>query len=199
MGPELIVVVAASVLAVGAVVALVLRGERSRRRQVDAELAVARRHVDALEQRLDQVSEEIAEAKRGSVLDRAAEREYVITTIGEVDLTDAPAAEAARLVPPLPPSAGRLLEERLVEALSRQREGSRLRSSTAKVAVKMAAASHGVRRAIRPEVRDRAAAEAYVARRQSRRARRQELREARRLLRVVRSREASPASDEDAA
>lgn len=199
MGAELIVVLAASLLAVGVVVALVLRGERSRRRQLDAELTLARSEVGALVQRLDEVSAEIAEARRSSVADRAAEREYVITTIGEVDLTDAQAAEAGRFTAAPPPSASRLMEERLVEALSRQREGSRLRSSTVTVAVKVAAASHGVRRALRPEVRDRAAAEAYVARRQSRRARRHELREARRLLRVVRSREASTAADEDAA
>ena len=199
MGPELVVVVTAGVLAAVVVVALVLRGERSRRRQVDSELALARRQVEALEQRLDEVSAEVAETRRSSVPDRLAEREYVITTIGEVDRTDIEPSRAGRLAAAPVASPGRMVEERLLETLARQRDGSRLRTSAVGVAVKVTAASHGVRRALRPEVRDRAAAEAYVARRRSRRARRQELREARRLLRVVRSREASAEADEDAA
>lgn len=196
MGPELIAVLAASVLAVLVVAALVVRAERSRRARVDEELALARRQVDALEARLDEVSAEVADA-RSAELQRAADREYVITTIGEIDLPGVP--EAGRFPAAPVPSPGRLLEERLVETLARRRDGSLGRRSAVEVAVKVAAASHGVRRALRPEVRDRAAAEAYVARRRSRRARRQELREARRLLRVVRSREAAPEADEDAA
>lgn len=198
MGPELVVVVAASVLAAAVGVSLLLRGERARRRQVDAELALARRQVDALEQRLDEVSAEVAETRRSGPPDRAGDREYVITTIGEVQHADR-TQDAGRFTVAPPPSPARPLEERLLEALTRHQDGSRLRSRTVGVAVKVTAASHGVRRALRPEVRDRAAAEAYVARRRSRRARRQELREARRLLRVVRSREASAETDEDAA
>ena len=199
MGPELVVVVAAGVLAAVTVVALVRRGERSRRRQVDTELALARRQVEALEERLDEVSAEVAEARREATLERVGDREYLITTIGEVEQADAPRESLARFTATTPPAPGRHLEERLVEALVRQQDRSRLRGRTMGAAVKLAAVTHGVRRALRPEVRDRAAAEAYVARRRSRRARRQELREARRLLRVVRSRELATHAEEDVA
>lgn len=199
MRPELITLVVASVLAAVVVVALVLRAERSRKRQADAELVRARHQIDALEQRLDEVSAEVAEVNRQRALDQAADREYVITTMGEVEQTDVAGAQAGRLRVSPPVSVARLAEQRLLASLARHQGGSRLHSSTVGVAVKVVAAGHGVRRALRPEVLDRAAAEAFVARRSSRRARRQELREARRLLRVVRSRQAAPQADEDAA
>lgn len=196
MGPELVVVLVASVLAALVAAALVVRSERVRRRATDAELARAMRQVEDLGRRLDEVSTEVAMSRQVA---RPADREYVITTIGELEDTDEEAPERARYLPAPAPAPGRLLEQRLLDTLQRHRGGDAVRRRAVAAAVKVVATSHGVRRALRPEVRDRAAAEAYVARRRSRRARRQELREARRLLRVVRSRAAAPGAAEDAA
>jgi hypothetical protein len=81
---------------------------------------------------------------------------------------------------------GRVLQEQLVGALARQQDVSRLRARAVDVVVRTVALGAGVRRALSPDVLDRAAAEAHVARRRSRRERRRELREARRVVRGAR-------------
>ena len=64
-----------------------------------------------------------------------------------------------------------------------------MRDRAVDLAVQGVALAHGVRRALNPETLDRAAAEAHVARRRSRRVRRAEVREARRLVRHLRTSE----------
>ncbi len=196
MGPEVFVALAGS-LAVLAVAIFLVRAERLRRTRLAQELEAARAEVGALAQRLDEVSAQVTDSGR-----QRREREYVVTTLADLDNADvAPAgASRSRVVPTvadLAQAAVGDVEGRLVGALAiQQQNGSVVRRGAVGTAVKAVAFAHGVRRALRPEVRDRAAAEAYVARRRSRRLRREEIREARRLLRVVRTREVS---SEDAA
>jgi hypothetical protein len=136
--------------------------------------------MSSLHQRVEELSDEVVEARARADQDR----EYVITSLGDPDeLALRPAGPAA----PARPQVGELLEQRLVAELARHRDGSALRTRAVDVVVKVVALGHGVRRALSPDVVDRAAAEAHVARRRSRRSRKREEREARRLLRAVKA------------
>ena len=176
-------VVAAAVVVVALALLAVRRSRRAssaREARLLAELRSSREAVDALHHRVEQLSDEVVEARATADQDR----EYVITSLGEsVHLQLQPARPA---VPPRP-QVGRLLEQRLVGELARHRDGSVLRTRAADAVVKAVALGHGVRRALSADVRDRAAAEAHVARRRSRRTRKREEREARRLLRAVKA------------
>lgn len=171
-------VLAACVIALCAVLTVLLtasarRTARKRRDRLEEELTRSRADVEALAQRVDVLGREVV----------AARREYVITSLGDRD--DAPAG-----TPPRPgPRVGELVEDRLVRSLARSDGGSGVRGRAADLVVRTVAVGHGVRRAMSPEVLDRAAATAQVARRRSRRDRRRELRDARRLLRAVRATE----------
>jgi hypothetical protein len=179
---------AVAALSVGALVALLLlaragRSARARRQALAAELARSRADVDALSRRVADLADELRETRQTA----AADHEYVITSLGgEAGSGDVPAVQVvdARVLRPRPPALGRLLEDRLVGALRRQgASGSPGRLGG--LVVRAVAVGHGVRRALSPDVLDRAAAESQVARRRSRRTRRQELRDARRLVRSV--------------
>jgi hypothetical protein len=115
------------------------------------------------------------------------DREYVITSLGDLDDGEHPAQVARLAAAPARPAVGMILEQQLVGALAKQRDQSLLRARAVDVVVRTVALGHGVRRALSPDVRDRAAAEAHVARRRSRRERKREEREARRLLRAVKA------------
>ncbi len=113
------------------------------------------------------------------------DREYVITSLGD---PDAETAHVVRLTEaPDRPAASALLEQQLLGTRARHRDRSALRARAVDVVVRTVALGHGVRRALAPDVLDRAAAEAHVARRRSRRDRKREEREARRLLRAVKA------------
>lgn len=179
----------------------------------------AARSRRVLEERLEQSQREVAELARAVAgLSRAvessrraatAERAHVITTLAEAadaaELTGAPVQ--GHVEPRIRPLTGAAVVEVLEEqAVSRLAEVDTSRPWGARLAdagVKALALGHGVRRALSEENRDRAAAEAHVARRRSRRTRRQELREARRLLRALRSQQSqqqpSARTAEDAA
>jgi hypothetical protein len=163
--------------------------ERVQRERLEAELARARSDVAALGRRLDGIGHDVLEAQqtaeraeaRSAELTSRPEREFVITSLGTPQ-PDAPGATSFAL-----PRPASMLEERLVQAASRH-AGSSSGAAATRLFVAATAVGHGVRRALSPEVLDRAAAEATVARRRSRRDRRRDLREARRVLRTVQER-----------
>jgi hypothetical protein len=173
--------------------ALVRRHRRAvlaRERARDAELLRARSEVEALAHRVAELGEEVVEARR----ELQRDREYVITSLGTPTghgttegTADPPfdARRAALAVTSTRPPVSELLQDRLVETLARH-QGSPVRATAVRVVVRTVALGHGVRRALSPDVLDRATAESHVARRRSRRVRRREVREARRLLRAVR-------------
>ena len=159
--------------------------ERARRERLERELVQARTDVATLGRRLDDLGGEVVEARRtaeqaaarSAQLAGRTEREFVITSLGDPG-PELPRERASSR------TAASLLEETLVRAASR-RGGSSSGAAAAGLVVKAAALSHGMRRALSPDVLDRAAAEATVARRRSRRERKRELREARRVVRSV--------------
>ena len=176
---------------VALLVALVLvsrraSAERAGRQRLEQELAGARTDVAALGRRLDDLGHEVLQtretaeraAARSAQLAARPEQDFLITSLGHPD----PVAPSSRQVAVRRPSS--VLEERLVQVASRH-GGSRPGAAATRLLVHAAAVGHGVRRALSPDVLDRAAAEATVARRRSRRDRKRELREARRVLRTV--------------
>ena len=192
-----LVAVAGALLLVALLVALlVLRAARRRaaeRASLEEGLRRSRLQVEELAQRVEDLSAEVQTARRASV-SAAADREYVITTLAEATLTTgARPAEPVRAAAPLD------VETRVVESLGRIDDRSVLGRKVVETGVSLLAAAHGVRRALHPEHLDRAAAEAHVARRRSRRIRRQELREAKRLLRAVKAQRPVRLDEESAA
>jgi hypothetical protein len=163
--------------------------ERVRRERLEEELTRARTDVAALGRRLDDLGDDVRAARqtaeraaaRSAELTSRSDREFVITSLGHPEPVTTGAEGLARR---RPVSA---LEERLVQAASRH-TGSPSGTAATRLLVATAALGHGVRRALSPDVLDRAAAEATVARRRSRRDRKRELREARRVVRTVQER-----------
>jgi hypothetical protein len=173
-------VCAGLVACVALAVGLLLRATRRRRAVLDAELARSRHEVESLSRRVAELSEDVVRARRTADQDR----EYVITSLSD----GAPAAPSDRsdqlVLGPSRAPMGRILEDHLVGALARQPRGSAARAHAVQLVVRTVAAGHGLRRALSPDVLDRAAAEAHVARRRSRRERRRMVRQARRLVRA---------------
>lgn len=190
-GPAGIVAVVVVALAlVAAVVAFVVavRTRRAARRELaarDAALAASQGALDDLSRRVEGLADEVAHSRRQAV----AEREYVITTLAseltEPDLPPRRDVVAVPVRPGLVRTVGAQAEERLVAFLGSTALAPRVRAGVTEGLVRGVALAHGVRRALSADVLDRAAAEAHVARRRSRRIRRQELREAQRLLRQL--------------
>jgi hypothetical protein len=185
-----VLLVVLAVLVVVLPAALLVRSARARRAGVTAQLEESRAEVALLGRRVEELSQEVLQARRLAgqeqsderSQDRSTVREYVITSLAAGATGAAPrsVATGADKVP-----LGRVLEDQLVESLARQQDRSALRRQVVEVVVRTVSLGHGVRRALTPDNLDRAAAEAHVARRRSRRIRRRELKEARRLLRVV--------------
>ncbi len=182
-------------LAVAVVVLRASRTTRAERERLDRELSTSRDEVAELSRRVAELSAEVVETRRAAELDR----DYVITSLG------GSGSEPPGQAPLLPyggqndrPSVGQVVEDQLVGVLARQ-HGSRLRARGVALVVRTVALGHGVRRALSPDVLDRAAAEAHVARRRSRRERRRELREARRLVRSAGGPDQAAGRGEDAA
>jgi len=212
MGPvaltALTAAVAVALLAVAVAVLRSSRTTRAERERLDRELSTSREEVSELSRRVAELSAEVVENRRAAEVDR----DYVITSLAndsassERECAGAHArSDEAALLPYDEqrdrPSVGQVVEDQLVGVLARQ-QGSRLRARGVGLVVRTVAIGHGVRRALSPDVLDRAAAEAHVARRRSRRERRRELREARRLVRGVRrpgDQDPAPGRREDAA
>jgi hypothetical protein len=154
MGPELYVAVALTVLALGSVLVLVqLRRLRRDRDRALAELAATRAESQELAARVD------ALAARNAP--RPEPREFVITDMG------APAAEDGAS----PARVERYVDGRLFADIV-------LRESV----VRAASLAHGVRRALRPETRNRIRFEMRREVKRARRQRRDDLKELRREL-----------------
>jgi hypothetical protein len=159
---------------------LAVRAARRRRAALDVELARSRQEVETLSRKVAELSDDVVRARRAADQDR----EYVITSLTGEGRTAEP-LEPQRLLPaPHRVQVGRVLQDQLVEALARQPRGSALRDHAVQLVVRTVATGHGLRRALSPDVLDRAAAEAHVARRRSRRERRRQVRLARRLVRA---------------
>ena len=171
---------AAAVIGFGAILltALLLRSRRRRRAALDATLARSREEIDSLSRKVAELSTEVDRARQ----ETARDREYVITSLGD---GERPEAGTGLLPASVRPPVGRLVEDRLVEALARRPGASAVPAGVVDLVVRTVALGHGLRRALSPDVLDRAVAEAQVARRRSRRSRRREVREARRLVRAV--------------
>lgn len=196
---------AAATLGLTSLVLLVVVARRARRRRAtrsdtralayEQQLARSQQQIDRLGARVEELSADVARAE--SVARTRRPEQYVITTLsdGVADDTDTgasprPSREVA--VPsatPRRPQLGAALEGRIVGSLARHQGVSSVRDRAVDLAVQGVALAHGVRRAVSPETLDRAAAEAHVARRRSRRVRRAEVREARRLVRHLRASE----------
>ena len=187
-----VALVVACVLAVCAGVAVAWgRASRRRREAFDAALDRSRHEVELLSRKVAELSDEVVRARRTADQDR----EYVITSLesgesgtalGGTPLGTATAESRRPLARPTTepgrPPVGRVLEDQLVEALARQPRTSKVRARAVELAVRSVALGHGVRRALSADVLDRAAAEAHVARRRSRRERKRQLRDARRVV-----------------
>ncbi len=158
---------------------LLLRAAGRRRAALDVELARSRHDVESLSRRVAELSDDVVRARRTADQDR----EYVITSLGDEAPAGPPAGDQVTLGPSRVPM-GRILEDQLVGALARQPRGSGARATAVQLVVRTVAVGHGLRRALSPDVLDRAAAEAHVARRRSRRERRRQVRNARRLVRA---------------
>jgi len=196
--------VVAGCLAAACVVVGLLRVRASARRRaaLDVEVARSRAEVESLSRRVAELSDEVVRARRLADEDR----EYVITSLGDQQ----PGAQEPRVgvvarrperpvMGPRHRPVGRILEDQLVEALRRPTDVPHVRTGVAHVAVVTLSVVHGVRRAFSPDVLDRAAAEAHVARRRSRRQRKREIREARRLVRAVAMHSEQHRPDQDVA
>lgn len=189
--PTLVVtaVASATVVVIGVLVAVAVR-RRARARQAAYEqrLTESAQRIERLGAQVEELSADVARAEesRHAAARTARAEEYVITTLAGTlagaEATTSPGDGVGRRR-----TGARIdLEGRLVGALARRRDSTALRGRAVEVVVHGVAIAHGVRRALRPDTLDRAAAEAHVARRRSRRLRRAEVREARKLVRVLR-------------
>ena len=161
-----------------------LDAERAQRRRAELQLQHARAALDELGDQVAGLTADLAELRRAA----ARSPEYVITSLA----TESPTTPVAQLIPaPSAHARTRALEDSLVGVLATQQEVSPVRARMVELVVRTVALGHGLRRALSPDVLDRAAAEAHVARRRSRRNRKREEREAKRLLRAVREQRAA--------
>jgi hypothetical protein len=158
--------------AVVGVVVLAWRRSARRRAELDAALVRSRDEVQTLCRRVEELADEVSRAGAAGERDRG----YVITSMGD-QVAVPPGGDVQELVVPAA-RAGLTtrLEQRLLAAAAQGAAGAPQHARTVQLTVRVLALAHGVRRALSPDVLDRAAAEAHVARRRSRRARRRQLR-----------------------
>jgi hypothetical protein len=202
MTPTLVIGLGGVALAVLTILAWWLGNRRAARsrREVEERLDLSRRDVAQLAEQVARLASQMEARRRDAV----ADREYVVTTLAEATEVTGVAATDRGVLPAAEVSVvdtvAEGLERQAVARLAEVDTTTRLGARVADVGVRALALAHGVRRALAQENRDRASAEALVARRRSRRTRRQELREARRLLRAVRAQQpAARQRAEDAA
>lgn len=164
MGPWVFAAGAAAVLTVVVVGALTVLGARRRRAQLLEQLAGAQADVQALSERIEALSDEVAEARRTTeqrdttpaVITGIVLEPEVDTTPREAQLVQAIEAGRPHWVPAKP------LREALIRSVS---------------------FGHGVRRALAPDMRDRILLEMRAEVRRSRRQRKAELKAVKKYLR----------------
>ncbi|QIK66628.1 hypothetical protein G7072_09985 [Nocardioides sp. HDW12B] len=200
----------AGTLGLIALVVLVRRASRrraaERAHEHEQQLARSQERIERLEGRLEALSKDVEQVTTGTRPDSGARGprsgDYLITSLPEHD-DDRPVRgerrdEVAvtevevRSGTTLAAAVAATLETQVVAALARHQGVSSLRDRAVDLGVQGVALAHGVRRALSAETLDRAAAEAHVARRRSRRVRRAEVREARRLVRHLRAGDGAP-------
>jgi len=165
MTPALIVTVAAVAVVVAAG-AVALRASRRERHRLAAQVEAAHADVDALRQRVEQLSRRLAEAD--PALTGREAREFVITSLPDGSLRGTlAAAEHDPEDEPTPLSAGQFASVALGESL-----------------VRVLSLGYGVRRALSAENRNRIRFEMRREVKRSRRQRRRDLKEAKRHLRA---------------
>lgn len=189
----LILAAGALVVLVVGLVAVLIRTQSSREARLSAAHLAAQRQIEALTTQVAGLAQALETNRSQTAALRAAERnhEYVITSL--TSLTGESVPDTA-VRPPL----GETVQQQVAEVAARL-QGSRGKAALGEFLVQGVAWGHGVRRALSPEVRDRAAAAAHIERRRSRRQRRQEIKDARRLLRAVRSQQNAQQRAQDAA
>jgi hypothetical protein len=168
MTPALIVTVAAVAVVVAAG-AVALRGSRRERRRLTAQVEAAHADVDALRERVEELSRRLADADPATATGREA-REFVITSLPDGSLRgtlaaapeDEPGDDPATSL-----SAGQFASVALGESL-----------------VRVLSFGYGVRRALSAENRNRIRFEMRREVKRSRRQRRRDLKEAKRHLRA---------------
>ncbi len=174
------------------VLSVMVAGRRRERRLIaeksalQVELARSQAAVGQLSAQVDALGLQLAEARRVLQDARSHQPEYVITSLTQKAATgDVSSTTSIAALLPARTGPAAHLEDQLVGALARHQDVSPFRAHVVEIVVKTVALGHGVRRALSPDVLDRAAAESHVARRRSRRNRKREEREAKRLLRAV--------------
>jgi hypothetical protein len=168
MGPWVVTVVCAAVLAALGAGAFALRSGRRSRAELEAELGAARDDVDALNQRVEALAAHVDQARREAA-EKARPQEvppFVITGIVDV-----------------PSDAAAPREAQLVHAIEEGRPLWVPAKPLHEVLVKTVALGHGVRIALSPEKRDRIVLEMSAEVRRSRRQRKAEMKAVRKYLR----------------
>ena len=169
MTPALIVTLAAVAVVVAAG-AVALRGSRRERRRLTAQVEAAHADVDALRERVEELSRRLADADPATATGREA-REFVITSLPDGSLRGtlaaAPEDESGDDPATTSLSAGQFASVALGESL-----------------VRVLSFGYGVRRALSAENRNRIRFEMRREVKRSRRQRRRDLKEAKRHLRA---------------
>jgi len=156
-----VLAVLVAVLLVVVPATLLVRSARARRARVTAQLEESRAEVALLGRRVEELSQEVLQARRLAAQEPSEERspvrEYVITSLASGATGAAPrsVATGADKMP-----LGRVLEDQLVGSLARQQDRSALRRQVVEAVVRTVSLGHGLRRALTPDNLDRAAAEA---------------------------------------
>ncbi|HET7734833.1 MAG TPA: hypothetical protein VFK52_02565 [Nocardioidaceae bacterium] len=163
MGPWVVVAGAAAVLAVVAG-ALSTRAGRRTRAQLVEQLAAAQADVRALSERIEALSDDVAEARR------AAERRDAAPTVVTGLVLETEADVTPR-------------EAQLVQAIEAGRPQWVPAKPLRETLIRSVSLGHGVRRALGPDMRDRIMLEMRAEVRRSRRQRKAELKAVRKYLR----------------
>jgi hypothetical protein len=166
MEPRLLVTVAAVAVVLAVLAAVALRASRRERRRLAAQVDAAHADVEALRERVEELSRRLAGGQPAANA-REAPHEFVITSLPDGRLRGTLAAEDEPEPAGTPLSAGQFASVALGESL-----------------VRVLSLGYGVRRALSAENRNRIRFEMRREVKRSRRQRRHDLKEAKRLLRA---------------
>jgi len=165
MEPRLLVTVAAVAVVLAVLATVALRASRRERRRLAAQVDAAHADVEALRERVAELSRRLAGVRPAA--DAREAHEFVITSLPDGRLRGTLAAEDEPEPAGTPLSAGQFASVALGESL-----------------VRVLSLGYGVRRALSAENRNRIRFEMRREVKRSRRQRRHDLKEAKRLLRA---------------